>query len=232
MGQDRERRKTYSAAVIDGFKRNSTIYVGDSIVRNTDIRLSKGKDVVVCLPGARIEHVTERVEQIVGRGNGGSILIHIGTNNGDKEGTTTIVKKYRSLQKKTNQARVGQIILSGIVPVFGNMIRGYRNSKRMAVNGMVWRLCEEEEVGYVDLWHSFVRKEEMYARDGPHLSGRGASVFAEGLSGSVASGLGKVRHLNLWGRGVSQRKLKTYKRIADARGYRESHPKQKLNVYA
>ena len=36
MGQHGERRKTYSAAVIDGFKRNSTIYVGDSIVRKTD----------------------------------------------------------------------------------------------------------------------------------------------------------------------------------------------------
>ena len=60
MGQDGERRNTYSAAVIDGFKRNSTIYVGDSIARKTDARLSKGKDVVVCLPGARTEHVTER----------------------------------------------------------------------------------------------------------------------------------------------------------------------------
>ena len=53
MGQGGERRKTYSAAVIDGFKRNSTIYVGDSIVRKTDTRLSQGKDVVVCLPGAK-----------------------------------------------------------------------------------------------------------------------------------------------------------------------------------
>ena len=138
----------------------------------------------------------ERVEQIMGRGNGGSILIHIGTNNTDKEGTTAIVEKYRSLLKKTKQARVGQIILSGILPVFGNRIRGFRNSKRMAVNGMVRRLCKEEEVGYVDLWDSFVGKEEMYARDGLHLSGRGASVFAEGLSGAVASGLGKVRYLN------------------------------------
>ena len=60
MGQDGERRKTYSAAVIDGCERTSTIYVGDSIVRKTDRSLSKGKDVVVCLPGARIEHVTER----------------------------------------------------------------------------------------------------------------------------------------------------------------------------
>ena len=46
--------------MIDGIKRNSMIYVGDSIVRKTDTRLSKGEDVVVCLPGARIEHVTER----------------------------------------------------------------------------------------------------------------------------------------------------------------------------
>ena len=36
----------------------------------------------------------------------------------------------------------------------------------------------------------------MYVRDGLHLSGKGASVFAEELSGAVASGLGKVRYLN------------------------------------
>ena len=114
IGQEGERRKSYSAAVIDGIKRNTTIYVGDSIIRKTDTRLSKGEDVVVCLPGARIEHVTERVEKIVGRGNGGTILVHVGTNNTDKEGTTAIVEKYRKLLKKTKQARLGQIILSGI----------------------------------------------------------------------------------------------------------------------
>ena len=79
IGQEGERRKSSSAAVIEGIKRNSRIYVGDSIVRKTDTRLSKGEDVVVCLPGARIEHVTERVEQIMGRGYGGSILVHVGT---------------------------------------------------------------------------------------------------------------------------------------------------------
>ena len=66
----------------------------------------------------------------------------------------------------------------------------------MAVKGMMKLLCKEEEVGYVDLWDSFVGKEEMYARDGLHISGRGASVFAEGLSGEVTSGLGKVRYSN------------------------------------
>ena len=172
MGQDGDRRKTYSVAVIDGCERTSTIYVGDSIVRKTDTRLGKEKDVVVCLPGARIEHVTERerVEKIVGRGKGGTILIHVGTNNADKEGITAIVDKYRNLLKKSKEARDGQFILSGILPVFGNRIDGYRNSKRMAINGTMKRLCKEEDVGYVDLWDSFVGKEYMYVRDGLHLN--------------------------------------------------------------
>ena len=58
--------------------------MGDSILRKTDRTLSKGEDVVVCLPGARIEHVTERVENVLGHGQGGSILVHVGTNNADR----------------------------------------------------------------------------------------------------------------------------------------------------
>ena len=162
----------------------------------TNAIINKDEDIVVCLPGARIEHVTERVQRIMGRGNGGTLLVHIGTNNTDKEGTTAIVEKYRNLLKKTKEARVGQIILSGILPVFGTRSQGYRNSRRMAVNGMVMQLCRDEAVGFVDLWDSFVGKEEMYLRDGLHLSGKGAAVFAGRLSGAVASGLSKVDYLN------------------------------------
>ena len=64
--------------VIDGIKRKTRVFVGDSIVRKTDSSLSKGVDVLVCLPGARIEHVTERIEQVMGTGKGGSKLVHIG----------------------------------------------------------------------------------------------------------------------------------------------------------
>ena len=50
-----------------------------------------------------------------------------------------------------------------------------------------------------DMWTcgtALWRNEELYFRDGLHLSGKGAAVLAEGLSGAVASGLGKVRYLN------------------------------------
>ena len=67
--------------------------MGDSILRKTDNTLNKGEDVVVCLSGARILHVTERVENTLGHGQGGSILVHVGTNNADREGSTRIVKR-------------------------------------------------------------------------------------------------------------------------------------------
>ena len=59
-------RKSYSAAVIEGVRKRARVFVEDSIVRKTDRVLNKGDDVVVCLPGAKIEAITERVENIVG----------------------------------------------------------------------------------------------------------------------------------------------------------------------
>ena len=47
----------------------------------------------------------------MGLGNGGTILVHIGTNNAYKEGTTTSVNKYRDILKETKEARVGHIFL-------------------------------------------------------------------------------------------------------------------------
>ena len=82
----------------------------------------------------------------------------------------------------------------------------------MAVNGMVKRLCKE--VGYVDLWDSFV--------------GKGLPFLPRDCRVAVASGLGKFNGAG----GVCQRRLKKYKRIADAKEYRETHPKQKLNACA
>ena len=56
----------------------------DFILRKTDKTLSKGEYVVVCLSGSWIEHITERVENILGHGQGGSILDHV-RNNSDRE---------------------------------------------------------------------------------------------------------------------------------------------------
>ena len=41
--------------------------------------------MVVSLSGAKIEAITERVENIVGSGKGGSVLVRVGTNNVERE---------------------------------------------------------------------------------------------------------------------------------------------------
>ena len=184
------KRRSYSEAVIEGALRTERIFMGDSILRKTDRTLSKGEDVVVCLPGARIEHVTERVENVLVHGQGGSILVHVGTNNADRDGTTRIVKRYRELVETLKKTRVEQIILSGILPVTRGRGTTFRNCKRMAINGLLEQMCEEEGVGFVDLWGYFVGKEDMFMRDGLHLSGKGAAVFSENLLRSMNNGTG------------------------------------------
>ena len=64
----------------------------------------------------------------------------------------------------------------------------YRNCKRMAINALVEQMCEEEEVGFVDLGGYFVGKKDMYVRDALHLSGKDAAIFSENLLRSMDSG--------------------------------------------
>ena len=57
---------------------------------------------------------------------------------------------------------------------------------------LVQRLCREEEGGFMG---SFVGRADMYMKDGLHLSGKGAAVFADKLSAAVDSDLGTMTNV-------------------------------------
>ena len=139
--------------------------------------------MVVCLPGAKIEAITERVENIVGSGKGGSVLVHVRRNNLEREGTTAIVGKHRQLVRTLKQTRVEKVILSGILPVIGSRGNRYRTCRGLAINMLVQKLRREDDVGFVG---SFVGRADMYMKDGLRLSGKGAAVFADGLTAAAA----------------------------------------------
>ena len=65
----------------------------------------------------------------------------------------------------------------------------------MAINMLLEKLCREEEVGFVDLCGSFVGRTDMYMKDGLHLSGKEAAVFADGLSAAVDSVMGSISNI-------------------------------------
>ena len=121
----RERRLSTASRfeVLQGEKKiDDVIYIGDSIVRRIDrtvCRARKEKTTTVCLPGARVDDVRKRVGQVMGPVIGGSICVHVGTNDADKDGTTAIVGKFRALVRELKARRVGKIWISGILPVMG-----------------------------------------------------------------------------------------------------------------
>ena len=87
----------------------------------------------------------------MGGGTGGAILVHVGTNNAEKEGTSAIIGKYRRLIKTLKEARIGQTVLLGILPIMGGRGVENRNYRRMATNTQVQKVCMEEGVGFVHM---------------------------------------------------------------------------------
>ena len=77
--------------------------------------------------------------------------------------------------KTLKEARVGQIVLSGILPIMGGRGEEYRNCRRMAINTQVQKVCMEEGVGFVDMWLNVVGRDDFFTRDGLHLTGKGAA---------------------------------------------------------
>ena len=47
--------------------------------------VNRGEDITVCLPGIKIEDVLEKTGQIMSCGTGEDVLLHVGTNNAEKE---------------------------------------------------------------------------------------------------------------------------------------------------
>ena len=95
----------------------------------------------------------------MGGGTGGAVLMHVGTNNAETEGTSAIVGKYRRLAETLKEARIGQIVLSGILPVMGGRGEGYGNCRRMAINTQLENVCLEEGV---DMWLNFVGRDDFF----------------------------------------------------------------------
>ena len=88
-------RTLYHEVVIEGITRKASVFLWDSIIRQTDKALNNGDDVVVGFPRTTIEDIKERVEKILGPSKGWSIIVYTGTTSAEREDTTAIVETYR-----------------------------------------------------------------------------------------------------------------------------------------
>ena len=80
----------------------------------------------ICLPSAGIQDVRNRAASVVGPGKGGTVLVHVGTNDLDKKGSEEVMGRYRELVRELKRVRVGNIVLSGFPPLRGAYTRNNR----------------------------------------------------------------------------------------------------------
>ena len=64
----------------------------------------------------------------------------------------------------------------------------------MVINAQVLKVCIEEGVSFVDMWASFVVRDDFFMRDGLHLTEKGAAV--PGFVTIIDEGTGTVNYLN------------------------------------
>ena len=82
------RRKSYTDVAIERVRRRARVFLGDSIVKETDRTLGKGDDVVVCFPCANKLGYNREGGKIVGPGKEESVFVHV------------VVRKYRQLVRR------------------------------------------------------------------------------------------------------------------------------------
>ena len=122
-------------------------------------------------------------------GKGGAVLVHVGTNDVDKKGSEEVMGRYRELVRELKRVRVGQIVLSGILPVRG----GYtRNNRRISINLRLQALCQAEGVGFLNMWEHFEQGDGLFSKDGLHLNKRGAAVLGKGFLRALGDGIGQL----------------------------------------
>ena len=164
--------------------KGKVLFMGDSITRFTDREFCKRdrrKRVRVCLPGARIEDVSARVNDIVGDEE--VVAVQVGTNNLSQDNEGLLRSKYRELICRLKSTRTKGVIC-GILPRFDRKVSW---GKIQGFNKWLKNQCALEGFVFVDTWAVFMNRRDLFAKDGLHLSSIGANELGRLVSRAVDS---------------------------------------------
>jgi len=150
-------------------------WVGDSLLRKVDsefCKVDRLNRTRLCFPGARIRDVVCRLDSI---SKGEDVLVvSVGTNDVSRSQLDFIRDDYWDLLFGLKDCGV-DVVVTGLIPRKGSekMI-----SKMVLLNRWLGSICGWFGFRFLDVWDKFLDKEQLFARDGLHLSWQGATVFA------------------------------------------------------
>ncbi|XP_055522044.1 uncharacterized protein LOC129716197 isoform X1 [Leucoraja erinacea] len=163
-------------------KAGKAIVVGDSIVRGTDRGFCGNRRdarMVCCLPGARIQDVTDRVQKILkGEGEHPEVVVHVGTNDVGKKGMNILQRDFRELGKML-KSRTSRVVISGLLPVPRAGESRNREIRDLNVWLRIW--CTGQGFRFLDHWDLFWGKGDCTKGTDCILTGVGPAFWQAGL---------------------------------------------------
>ena len=163
-----------------------SIIVGDSIIRHQLEEFcgrAPKQRKRYCFPGAKIDRITNSIEEIVNKEKSDSVyIVHVGTNDIKTTNSEELMERYKRLIM-TLKAKRSKFIISGILPRIG--AEGQFYNKAFSTNDRLKSFCSKENVEFINLWNHFYDQQILFNRDGIHLNPVGSARFGRLLNDAL-----------------------------------------------
>ena len=181
---------------IDPMKKENIVFFGDSITAMYDVEeYYKGLPVVNSgTSGNTTEDLLRSIDERVYIYNPTQVFLLIGTNDISATDLTNkeIVENIKAIVEgiKTNRKNA-TIYVESIFPIRNtentptDLLHQRENSRIMAINDLIKKMCEEENIEYIDLYHKLLAEDgELnmdYSLEGVHMNPEGYKVITKEL---------------------------------------------------
>ena len=166
----------------------NVLVLGDSQVRHLDSAFcakDRRKRFRVCLPGAGIGKVADRIDTCLE--NGGTkpiVFLSAGGNDLGKVRSEALIGRFReALDRIRDKGAIP--VVCGVLPRRG--VGSEWLSRAIALNRRLANHCKSQGWSFIDNWDLFYGKDTLYARDGVHLSRQGVRVMAGTLERELSA---------------------------------------------
>jgi hypothetical protein len=129
--------------------KDTVLVMGASLVKGIGRKLETNTHIVTAIGkgGAKIEDITNDVGMLEGKEHR-HLVVMVGTNNIQKEGSETVLKKFKDLIEKCKQVRNRKVTVIAIPKRLD--LTGFQESRRLGVNERLEKMCREKGVEFLE----------------------------------------------------------------------------------
>ena len=138
-----------------------------------------------CYPGAQVLHINSKLHELL-RDNpsASTVVTHVGSNDIKLQQSEKLKDDFKTLIDTVLESG-RQCVISGPLPSprFGDV----KFSRMRQLHIWLKKLCCTMGIPFVDNFHVFWKRPDLFARDGLHLNGKGKRLLAHNIELTLKS---------------------------------------------